>query len=95
MNPTEAKARIADLTQQINYHNHLYYQEDRTEISDFEFDRLLEELVKLEKEFPEFLNLTAQAKGLAVPSPRNLKQQSMATACFLWEILIQNRALGF
>lgn len=55
MNPTEAKARIAELTKQINYHNHLYYQEDRTEITDFEFDRLLEELVKLEKEYPEFL----------------------------------------
>lgn len=55
MNLTEAKARIAELTKQINYHNILYYQEDRTEITDFEFDRLLEELVKLEKEFPQFL----------------------------------------
>ncbi|MBS9523137.1 NAD-dependent DNA ligase LigA [Litoribacter alkaliphilus] len=50
-----AKDRITALSEQINYHNHLYYQEDRTEISDFEFDQLLEELIALETEFPEFL----------------------------------------
>lgn len=55
MTPIEAQARIADLSKLINYHNYLYYQEDRTEISDFEFDKLLEELVHLEKQFPEFL----------------------------------------
>lgn len=55
MTPEQAKARIEELTRQINYHNHLYYQEDRTEISDFEFDKLLEELIRLEKEFPQFL----------------------------------------
>jgi len=50
---SEAQKRIAELTSEINYHNELYYQEDRTEISDFEFDQLLEELVKLEQQFPE------------------------------------------
>ena len=55
MTPEQAKARIESLSQQINYHNHLYYQEDRTEISDFEFDQLLEELIRLETEFPQFL----------------------------------------
>lgn len=55
MTPEQAKARIEHLTQQINYHNQLYYQEDRTEISDFEFDKLLENLIQLEKEFPQFL----------------------------------------
>ncbi|MFD2202880.1 NAD-dependent DNA ligase LigA [Shivajiella indica] len=55
MTPQQAKEKIDRLRQTINYHNHLYYQEDRTEISDFEFDQLLEELIRLEKEFPEFL----------------------------------------
>lgn len=55
MTPLEAQHRIAELSKQIRYHNHLYYQEDRTEISDFEFDQLLEELVRLEKAFPQFL----------------------------------------
>jgi DNA ligase (NAD+) len=55
MTPQQAQSRIDELRQQINYHNHLYYLEDRIEISDYEFDQLLEELIRLEKEFPEFL----------------------------------------
>jgi DNA ligase (NAD+) len=47
-----AKNRIQQLTDQINHHNDLYYNKSKTEISDFEFDQLLEELVKLETEFP-------------------------------------------
>lgn len=52
MTPAEAKKRIEHLTQQVNYHNDLYYQKHRTEISDFEFDQLLAELENLEKQFP-------------------------------------------
>lgn len=55
MTPTQAEARIAELSQQINHYNYLYYQEDKSEISDFEFDKLLEELIHLETEFPQFL----------------------------------------
>lgn len=55
MTHQEAKNRIEALTQQINHHNHLYYQESRTEISDFEFDQLLDELIDLEKKFPDLL----------------------------------------
>lgn len=55
MTHAEAALRIAQLTKEINHHNHLYYQESRIEISDYEFDQLLEELVKLEHEFPDLL----------------------------------------
>lgn len=54
MNPQEAKARIEELSRLINYHNHLYYVLDRPEISDFAFDMLLEELIGLEKRFPQY-----------------------------------------
>ncbi|HSJ68522.1 MAG TPA: hypothetical protein VK921_12635, partial [Anditalea sp.] len=52
----EAKLRIDQLTEQINYHNHLYYQEDKSEISDYEFDQLMEELIALETSYPELLD---------------------------------------
>lgn len=58
MNPIskeEAALKIAELTEKINFHNHLYYQEDRSEISDFEFDQLMDELIQLERQFPEYL----------------------------------------
>jgi DNA ligase (NAD+) len=55
MTHAEAASRIAKLSEQINRYNHLYYQESKSEISDFEFDQLLEELVRLETEFPDLL----------------------------------------
>ena len=53
MSKDEAARSIKELTDKINYHNHLYYQENRTEISDFDFDQLLEQLTKLEVQHPE------------------------------------------
>ena len=52
MSIEEAQDRIKQLTQLINRHNDLYYNQSRIEISDYEFDQLLEELTKLEAEFP-------------------------------------------
>ena len=52
MDITSAQERIKTLSQQIEYHNELYYNQDEPEISDFEYDRLLRELEKLEAEFP-------------------------------------------
>jgi DNA ligase (NAD+) len=54
MTSQEAKKEIAQLTEKINYHNDLYYGESRTEISDQEFDKLLEKLIALENQFPQF-----------------------------------------
>ncbi|HRE68474.1 MAG TPA: NAD-dependent DNA ligase LigA [Cyclobacteriaceae bacterium] len=53
MNSAEAKTHIQQLTDKINHHNDLYYNKSKTEISDFEFDKLLEELITLEAAFPE------------------------------------------
>src|SRR5882672_4361151 len=53
MNASEARKIIGALTEKINYHNDLYYQKSKAEISDLEFDKLLEELIKLEEQFPQ------------------------------------------
>ncbi|MCX6305767.1 MAG: NAD-dependent DNA ligase LigA [Bacteroidetes bacterium] len=49
----EAKERIAVLSDEIRRHNHSYYVLSTPSISDFEFDMLLEELIRLEKEHPD------------------------------------------
>ncbi|MEX2235334.1 MAG: NAD-dependent DNA ligase LigA [Cyclobacteriaceae bacterium] len=54
MTPEQAKKEIHELSEKINYHDHLYYQKNKSEISDFEFDQNLEKLVSLEKQFPQF-----------------------------------------
>lgn len=53
MKLNEAKKIIAELTDKINYHSDLYYQKNKSEISDREFDELLAQLADLEKQFPE------------------------------------------
>lgn len=53
MTTDQARKEIQKLTDEINYHNDLYYQKHKTEISDFEFDQLLGKLVQLEQQFPE------------------------------------------
>ena len=52
--PTIAQ-RVEELRRQIDYHNYKYYVEAKPEISDREFDRLLEELKKLEAAHPELV----------------------------------------
>jgi DNA ligase (NAD+) len=52
-----AKQRIDELTDTLNHHNYLYYQEASPAISDYEFDQMLEELTKLEKEHPELMRM--------------------------------------
>ena len=47
-----ARERVEELRQQINYHNYRYYVLDEPEISDAEYDRLMEELRQLEAEHP-------------------------------------------
>lgn len=48
----EAKKEIARLTSLINYYNKQYFQDARSEISDYEFDQLLAKLTQLENQFP-------------------------------------------
>ena len=54
MNKKQAKERIEELRKQTEYYAGKYYDEDKPEISDFEYDMLMVELRNLEKEYPEF-----------------------------------------
>ena len=54
MTKEEAKKEILELSEKVNYYNYQYYQKDNSVISDYEFDILLEKLIQLEKNFPEF-----------------------------------------
>ena len=55
MEKREAGTRVNKLREEINYHNYLYYVLDSPEISDAEYDRLMRELVDLEKSFPDLI----------------------------------------
>lgn len=53
MNREDASRRIEDLRRAIVHHNRRYYQLDDPEISDAEYDGLMNELAALERAFPD------------------------------------------
>ncbi|MGM0572371.1 MAG: DNA ligase LigA-related protein, partial [Bacteroidota bacterium] len=53
MKLNEARERVKQLRQLINKHNYRYYVLADPSISDYEYDKLMEELIALEKSFPE------------------------------------------
>ncbi len=62
MDKVSAKKKIESLSKDLEQHNYNYYVLDNPTISDFEFDKLLEELIALEKEHPEFLLPTSPSQ---------------------------------
>ncbi len=54
MDTSKVENRMEELIREINRHNHLYYVQDRPEISDFDYDKLMKELAELENTFPQF-----------------------------------------
>lgn len=51
----DVKKQIEKLRKELNYHSKLYYVYDRTEISDYEYDMLMQRLKTLESEHPELI----------------------------------------
>jgi DNA ligase (NAD+) len=51
----DAERKIEALREKIRHHEYLYYVLDRPEISDFEFDKLMQELQQLEAEHPNLI----------------------------------------
>jgi len=55
MDKETARKRIEKLRKEIHRHDHLYYVLDEPKISDQEYDKLYDELVALENEFPDLI----------------------------------------
>ena len=62
MTTEQIKHRIEHLSKEIEQHNYNYYVLDKPTVSDYDFDMLLEELIKLEKEHPEFISLNSPSQ---------------------------------
>lgn len=52
-NPEKIKLRINKLKKEIEYHNKRYYIDAEPEISDYEYDILMKELIELEEKYPD------------------------------------------
>lgn len=62
MTKPDARRRIEKLAEEIRRHERLYYVENRPEITDAEFDRLMQELVALEAQHPELASPDSPAR---------------------------------
>jgi len=51
----DARTRVEELRQQINYHSYRYHVLDEPEVADFEYDQLVRELEQLESDFAELI----------------------------------------
>ena len=56
MDKNQAQKRIDELNKLTAYYAKKYYDDDAPEISDFEYDMLMNELKNLEREYPEFIS---------------------------------------
>ena len=66
-----AEKRHSELSEEIEKHNYAYYVLDDPKIEDYEYDRLMQELYGLEREFPELITPQSPSQrvgGLALSS---------------------------
>ncbi len=89
-----ALKRIKELTDIIEYHNKLYYEQDAPEITDAEYDSLMSELIRLETEYPQFANPNSPTKRIGGAAldyfekvTHKTKQLSLANAFSTQELI--------
>ena len=66
MNKKQAEKRINELRKIVEYHAKKYYDDDKPEITDFEYDMMMLELRTLESQYPELItknSLTQKVGG--------------------------------
>lgn len=81
------KKRSEELREIINYHNKRYYEMDEPEIEDFEYDRLLHELIDIEEKYPQLLTADSpthrvggKADGMFSPVEHTVPMESLQDA---------------
>lgn len=105
MTDQEIKQKMAELSQEILYHNELYYEKDSPSIADFEYDSLFRELKKFEEEYPHLKGSNSPTKKVGgkiqkqfTPFTHPFKMFSLANAMNEEEmrdfILKRNKDLG-
>lgn len=70
----EARKRHAELMRQIRHHDKLYYQKDKPEISDADYDRLRQELETLEDQYPELITADSPTQTIGAKASSGFKK---------------------
>ena len=70
----DAKARIDELRKALDKHNYNYYVLNAPEISDYEFDMMMNELIALEKAHPEYADAASPTQRVGSDINRQFVQ---------------------
>ena len=76
INLDQLKQRVLDLIKIINHHNHLYYDLAQPTISDDEYDALMQELIALEKNYPQFAFSYSPSQKIGAQLLKNFEKHS-------------------
>ena len=74
MDMHNAQERIKYLSTEIERHNRLYYVSAKPEISDRDFDLLLEELIRIESEYPQLKSPDSPSQRVGGEITKEFKQ---------------------
>lgn len=69
-----AADRIEQLIQLINHYNHQYYVLDQPSVPDAEYDRLMRELIALEKQYPQLKRLDSPSQKVGGEALKSFSQ---------------------
>ncbi len=91
--PAEAKSRIDELCDRLNYYSYRYYVDNENDVSDYEYDMLQRELKSLEERFPEYLRpdsptqrVGGEAQSVFTPVTHEVRMESLQDAFDFGEI---------
>lgn len=74
MNIEQARKRVEQLRKELAEHNHRYYVLAQPTISDFEYDKLMNELIELEEQFPELKDASSPSQRVGSDINKEFKQ---------------------
>ncbi len=67
----EIKSELKKLRAEIKHHNQKYYDDDAPEISDYDYDKLMNRLKEIEAEFPELITSTSPTQTVGGNAKRS------------------------
>jgi len=94
MTKAQAKKRVAELRDTIDYHSYRYHVLDDPEVADAEYDALVGELIELEDSYPDLVTPDSPTQRVGAPpsevfAPVQHRMQMMSLDnCFSLEELL-------
>ncbi len=74
MKQEEARLRLEKLREELSRHNHAYYVLSQPEISDFEYDLLMQEVIGIEKKFPDLIDPSSPSQKVGSDISKDFQQ---------------------